>query len=240
MVNLAVTLKDHDFSGETIRMTVGDKLSGTDQRHFRCSARANVFIHPSVGVARTNPNDPLIKAPAVEREYICVDMGSAAMWIIYTYSGKRNDARPMFRRKASAAKRRGAPVAVEAARGEAVAGWAGIPAPAPDAPADAAAAAAAEAGDAAGESPAGVGRVAPAASGSQQPPHVPLQQMAGQPRPQATGAAAADVAPALLSLSVAVGAARRPETLILWAGAQRARGDAQQLQRPQLGCGGWG
>jgi hypothetical protein len=80
------------------------------------------------------------------------------MWIRFTYTGMRNDARSMFRRKASAAKRRGAPEAVEVARGEAVAGWAGIPAPAPDAPADEASADDAAAGAAAGASPARVGK----------------------------------------------------------------------------------
>ncbi len=89
-----------------------------------------------MGVARSDPKDPPVKALAVEREYLCVVSGSAVMWITFTYSGRRNDARSMFRRKASAAKRWVAPATVEAARGEAVAGWIGSPMHAPDAPAD--------------------------------------------------------------------------------------------------------
>jgi hypothetical protein len=55
-VNLAVALKDYAFHGATIRMTFGEDLSGTDQRRFFFSASANVFDHPTVGVARTDGN----------------------------------------------------------------------------------------------------------------------------------------------------------------------------------------
>jgi hypothetical protein len=64
MAKFAVMLKD---------------LSGTDQRRFSFSAEPNFFSHPNVGVARTDPKDPLVKALAVEREYLCVGSGSAVM-----------------------------------------------------------------------------------------------------------------------------------------------------------------
>ncbi len=44
------------------------------------------------------------------------------MWIAFTYSGRRNDARQKIRRKAAEARRRVAPAAAQAARGEAEAG----------------------------------------------------------------------------------------------------------------------
>ncbi len=60
--------------------------------------------------------------------------------------------------------------------------------------ATAAQAGAAEAGATVGASTAGVGTVAPAAGGVQPPPQGP-RQLAGQPSPHATEAAAADAAP---------------------------------------------
>ncbi len=48
-------LKDHEFRGATILTTVGEDLSGTDQRRFSFSAEAHFFNHPNVGVARSDP-----------------------------------------------------------------------------------------------------------------------------------------------------------------------------------------
>jgi hypothetical protein len=182
-VLLAALLTDHGFRGATILTAVGEELSGTNQRRFSFSAEHTFFDHPNIGVARTDPGMPMVKALATDREYICAVSGSTVMWIRFTYSGKRNDARAMIRRKAAAAKR-----SVEAARGAAMTGSARIPAHVPDALADAAADGPV-AGTAAATSPTGVDRGAPAVGGPQQPSQGP-RLMAGQPHPHATEAAA--------------------------------------------------
>ncbi len=117
MAKSTIMLEVCEFRGATILTAVGGDLSGTDQRRLLFSAEAKFFNHPNVGVSRSYRKDPLAKALAVEHEYLCVDSGSAGMLIRFTYTGMRNDARQRIRRKASAAKRRGAPEAVEAARG---------------------------------------------------------------------------------------------------------------------------
>ncbi len=89
--------------------------SGTDERCFLFSASANLFNHPHVGVARTNTNGKMVNAAAVEQGYLYGDTGSAALWIGFTDSGQRYNARQMIRRSASMAGRRVAPAAAEMA-----------------------------------------------------------------------------------------------------------------------------
>ncbi len=61
-------LKGHGFRGVTILTAVGEELSGTNQRRFSFSAEHTFFDHANIGVARTDPGVPLVKALATDRE----------------------------------------------------------------------------------------------------------------------------------------------------------------------------
>jgi hypothetical protein len=119
MEHLTAMLQDHDFNVQESRKPVGGPLSGTERIFYPINARANVFDHSNVGVARMGPTDQLEKAGAMDRTFRYVVTDAEAMWIAFTYSGRRHDARQKVRRKAADARRRVGPTAAQEKHGEA-------------------------------------------------------------------------------------------------------------------------
>ena len=111
MEHLTAMLQDHDFNVQESRKPVGGPLSGTERIFYPINARANVFDHSNVGVARMGPTDQLEKAGAMDRAFRYVVTDAEAMWIAFTYSGRHHDARQKVRRKAADARRRVGPTA---------------------------------------------------------------------------------------------------------------------------------
>jgi hypothetical protein len=80
-VLLVAMLTDHGFRGATSLTAVGEELSGTNLRCCSFSAEHTFLDYPHIGVARTEPGVPLVKALATDRQYICAVSDSTVMWI---------------------------------------------------------------------------------------------------------------------------------------------------------------